>query len=509
MNSGDILISKQRSDVFRLGIPAGLYLTNFKLLDREARYWRVTDDISFFELEDSTSTLWRGITFGAGTWVRVGAGGAIQTSTDNGLNWTTRTSPAGSNNLNSVIWDGTRFIAVGAARWVIHSISGESWSGFQLGASGIWLAIAHDSGSYAIAGRDGTGLRKCISADPTVSGNWTTAADTGRQWWDVKSNGTYFYSQGQTQSAESQRVVRSLLAETSWPIVASGSGDFLFGIYLFSFSGGNVVMAGTLGRIYTSPVADHSIWTLRTSGTSFHLNATFSAGGIVFAVGDGGVCVQSSDHGVNWTAGPSTGTTAALHAHHPASGGASYDIIVGANGTTLGLSLDLTLIAYPTLSDRSDGTNPKGVTATSYAQQPVSLEIEDVATFTLSGLTPEIVNGVFDFDVLRLVSDVFDLAPNADGSDLQRDPGLGTALLLCLFLDARAQPGDEIPDGGSDRRGWWADTLEEGGQPWGSRLWLLDRAKITPRRCSAPGSTSTRPLPPCSRRARCPASRRR
>lgn len=55
----------------------------------------------------------------------------------------------------------------------------------------------------------------------------------------------------------------------------------------------------------------------------------------------------------------------------------------------------------------------------------------------------------------------------ATGSDLQ------TAVVLSLFTDRQAGPDDLIPDGTTDRRGWWADPS------MGSRLWLLQRAKQT------------------------------
>ncbi len=52
---------------------------------------------------------------------------------------------------------------------------------------------------------------------------------------------------------------------------------------------------------------------------------------------------------------------------------------------------------------------------------------------------------------------------------------LRTAILISLFTDRIAAPGDVIPDGGNDPRGWWADD----DVPIGSRLWLLRRAKQT------------------------------
>lgn len=77
---------------------------------------------------------------------------------------------------------------------------------------------------------------------------------------------------------------------------------------------------------------------------------------------------------------------------------------------------------------------------------------------------------------------IADLAMN--GPDLLTDNGLETAVILSLFSDRLAQPGDSIPDGTSDRRGWWGDmpiaASEQDTTPpataiYGSRLLLLDR----------------------------------
>lgn len=60
---------------------------------------------------------------------------------------------------------------------------------------------------------------------------------------------------------------------------------------------------------------------------------------------------------------------------------------------------------------------------------------------------------------------------------LTRDDGLVTLVLICLFTDVRADADDIIPDGSGDPRGWPGDTFSD--DPWGSKLWLLDREKLT------------------------------
>lgn len=71
------------------------------------------------------------------------------------------------------------------------------------------------------------------------------------------------------------------------------------------------------------------------------------------------------------------------------------------------------------------------------------------------------------------------------GHQLAEEHGLRTAIALSLFTDARANDGDVIPDGTTDRRGWWGDVAPPANAPtdapWrsGSRLWLLSREKQT------------------------------
>ena len=65
---------------------------------------------------------------------------------------------------------------------------------------------------------------------------------------------------------------------------------------------------------------------------------------------------------------------------------------------------------------------------------------------------------------------------SVSANDLLSEQGLHTAVLLSLFTDRRAEPGDVLPTAEQDRRGWWADDVDK----IGSRLWLLARSKKTP-----------------------------
>ncbi|MBI6944196.1 phage GP46 family protein [Pseudomonas putida] len=59
----------------------------------------------------------------------------------------------------------------------------------------------------------------------------------------------------------------------------------------------------------------------------------------------------------------------------------------------------------------------------------------------------------------------------ASGSDL------ASAVLISLFTDRQATADDDLPDTTGDRRGWWADVGQA--VAIGSRLWLLNREKLT------------------------------
>lgn len=72
------------------------------------------------------------------------------------------------------------------------------------------------------------------------------------------------------------------------------------------------------------------------------------------------------------------------------------------------------------------------------------------------------------------------------GPRLGEDDGLETAVVISLFTDRRALPGDPLPQnaqvaGTPDRRGWWGDGFAAvPGDRIGSRRWLLHREKLTP-----------------------------
>lgn len=62
-----------------------------------------------------------------------------------------------------------------------------------------------------------------------------------------------------------------------------------------------------------------------------------------------------------------------------------------------------------------------------------------------------------------------------EGGDLKRDEGLATPTVVSIFSDARAEDS-ELPPLETNPRGWWATEADD---PFGSKLWLAYRGKIT------------------------------
>ena len=78
------------------------------------------------------------------------------------------------------------------------------------------------------------------------------------------------------------------------------------------------------------------------------------------------------------------------------------------------------------------------------------------------------------------VSIVFDMMKNTgiiiEGGSVADDT-VSALVLISLFTDARADISDRLPDDSNDFRGWPGDTFYDA--PWGSKLWLLYREKLT------------------------------
>lgn len=69
----------------------------------------------------------------------------------------------------------------------------------------------------------------------------------------------------------------------------------------------------------------------------------------------------------------------------------------------------------------------------------------------------------------------------ADDASLIDDDGLETVVTVSLHTDAKAT-AEELSRAGLSQRGYWADAYDDPSSQLntGSKLWLLERAKVTP-----------------------------
>jgi len=82
---------------------------------------------------------------------------------------------------------------------------------------------------------------------------------------------------------------------------------------------------------------------------------------------------------------------------------------------------------------------------------------------------------MIDIDVKSIGNDLFDIAV-AENGDLVITEGFDTALKMSLFEERRADRTEVVP--AENRRGWWAKELNDAQFEIGSKLWLLDQARL-------------------------------
>ena len=145
------------------------------------------------------------VAYGAGVFCAVGQT-LVMSSSDDGVNWTDRTSslPRSTEIMNSIIWDGAQFVALGGNGNVWTSSNGTtSWT--ELSTTGYddsndqGASIEYDgTGTYVIAGADPTDGMLWTSTDllawtpQTIDADINTMADItyGDQWVAVGLHGT-------------------------------------------------------------------------------------------------------------------------------------------------------------------------------------------------------------------------------------------------------------------------------------------------------------------------------
>lgn len=256
--------------------------------------------------QTSPSNAWlRGVTFGNGTWVAVGEDGTILSSVD-GTTWSLRVSGV-SAHLNQVFYTGTDFFAVGASGTLLTSSDGGAWTPVSSGATGdlwtggawgnrIWVA---GSSELRIRFLNGIWVDQINDLALSPASNWTYYAgvDVGDQLFVGGRTGVW--SVGQLSGLS-----------MSWTEPNASTLDWIWEIEAV----GDVVYAvGDRGLILSS--TDGSTWEAEITPEAVADQLLLGLGGandgLMVAVGGQGVLLVSQN-GVEWTSVVSPAGTADL-----------------------------------------------------------------------------------------------------------------------------------------------------------------------------------------------------
>lgn len=252
--------------------------------------WSSTDRSSW--TVDATITgAFTWVVYNAGTYVAVGTGGSIRTSTDR-VTWTSRTSGT-TQNLIHIIYDGSRYIAVGQAGVSLTSTNSTSWTLVATGSAGDWRRVASNGSSTFVA---------TSTATPYA---WRST-DTGATWSAVATtltpNGDIIYAGSQFVIATSSSAVYTSAAGSTWTTETDGTTDSYAGI---AYSGSLYFIGST--------TSNANVGIRSTAGTTWNtstltaLEAAGSAGGSPSAVacagGGGGASLNGYSSGAGGSGG--------------------------------------------------------------------------------------------------------------------------------------------------------------------------------------------------------------
>lgn len=355
-------------------IVAGSDFASAPILDEgTSRYVEVTQGSGIFRYDNASSgsTRWNGIVAkgynGAPVYVRVGAGGAIASSTD-GNSWTSRTSGT-ANNLNDVIYESFtgKFWAVGEGGTMLSSADGTTWSTVTLpgtvSADNLSSITTNHAGIFVV-GNISTGNRNLQSLDNGVTWTTNSMGTNGFGTYSAHFSGGTFLLGCNTSGGSRLLTYSSNVAGGAWTsTLIPGGADIVFSI---TDDGTNWIASGTNGFIATAPLGvapSVGNWTVRNSGVTTTLRVSALNGHVYAFGGASGVVRFSTDNGRSWGGGVSTGVSEVIRdgAPDPTNGRA---LLVGDNGTLLAGVYPLVISAYATSHNRN---NKLGLGISSYS----------------------------------------------------------------------------------------------------------------------------------------------
>lgn len=322
-----------------------------------------TDSMTWSRKSTGATKSLSGVTFGNGVFISVGAAGTILSSPD-GVIWTARESHT-QMDLKAVTYGEGTFAAVGIYGTILTSPDGTTWTDRSLDTGNCFLGIAHGNGTFVAVAfdlNDNSGNAPAYLVTSADGITWTQRNTGIKEVLDGISFGNQIF----VIVGRSGTIVTSpdgiTLTQRS-----SGTANYLFGV---GYGNNTFVAAGTYGTILTSP--DGTTWTDRSSGAESSLCGVAFGKDLFVAVGSNSIL--TSPDGSEWT--PNRSETAKNLA------GIAYGknsfVIVGDSGTILqSAAVDLT---------SADATITQMTEADTIAGAPSGYEVSKVVRFTATGV---------------------------------------------------------------------------------------------------------------------------
>jgi len=203
------------------------------------------------------------VCFGAGTFVAVGDGGVVHTSSD-GTTWDAGQRPV-LFTLNKVIYANGEFIAVGNAGAIVTSSNAVDWTVQNSGASNDLYAVAFGNGKFVATGLNG---QLALSSNGT---DWALGTNSSvGPWWITFGNGVFVAAGPGTSvevSADGQTWASFGLPFLgfSWPhtLYQVEYGNGMFVAVASGDSSSNSAHSGLIAFFYAS--ADGTNWVRKTA----------------------------------------------------------------------------------------------------------------------------------------------------------------------------------------------------------------------------------------------------
>jgi hypothetical protein len=263
------------------------------------------DSAYSWHASSSASTInpdsWRGVTYGNSTYVAVGHGETVITSSD-GISWKPRTA-ASVSNWSSVTFGNGVFVAVSASGAVMKSSDGISWSLSTPGSSNNWTSVTFGNGLFVAVSSSGSNNRVMTSSDGITWTSRTSAANN--DWTSVTFGNGLFVA---VSASGSNNRVMSSADGINWTSQVSAANEPWTGI---TFGNELFVAVSGSGAVMTS--SDGIAWAARDAGSTVAFTGV-SYGANLFVAISSNENYLTSLNGISWTtrAGPANNNWTSL-----------------------------------------------------------------------------------------------------------------------------------------------------------------------------------------------------